>query len=129
MNKTAVVLSTVGISLALGLSGCSSNANSPSTSSPSPSGSGVGTVLPPIMITKAESITVKVGDYLNVTTPNVTKVSTDNASVLDISQPHSDGSAQFNGGAKVVGPGKANLVVYGGITNLELYSVSVTATG
>ena len=25
--------------------------------------------------------------------------------------------------------GKANLVVYGGITNLELYSVSVTATG
>lgn len=85
-------------------------------------------MLPPIMITKAEDVSAKVGDYLNVTTPNVTKVTTNNAAVLDVSQPHSDGSAEFNGGAKVVGPGKAELVVYGGITNLELYSVSVTAT-
>lgn len=85
-------------------------------------------VLPPIPITKAEAITVKVGDTLNVTTPNVTKVTTNNAKVLEVSQPYSDGSATFNGGAKVIGAGKATLTVFGGITNSEMYTVTVTAT-
>lgn len=85
-------------------------------------------MLPPIFITKADDIQVKVGDTLVVTTPNVTKVATDNPSVLEVSQPHSDGSAEFNGGAKVVGAGTANLMVYGGITNDVIYTVKVTAT-
>lgn len=93
-------------------------------------------MLPPIEITKAESITVKVGDNLNVITPNVTKVTTTNAKVLAVSQPTgNEGSdtdsdkdaATFNAGAKVVGPGAAKLTVYGGITNSEMYTVEVTA--
>ncbi len=131
MRKTHAALTIAGLSVMLAVAGCSSSASSPSSptsSSPSPTVSGTSSVLPPIPITKSENITAKVGDYLNVTTPNVTRVSTNNAKVLDVSQPHSDGSAQFNGGAKVVGPGKATLSVYGGITNLEMYSVTVTAT-
>lgn len=67
------------------------------------------------------------GDFLDVTTPNVTKVTTDNAKVLKVSQPHSDGSAEFNGGAQVIGKGTATLSVYGGITNGVIYTVNVTA--
>lgn len=118
-------------------SACSSSSTTPSSSpststssasaSPSKSASGSSSVLPPIFITKAEDITVKVGDFLDVTTPNVTKVTTDNAKVLKVSQPHSDGSAEFNGGAEVIGAGKAVLSVYGGITNGVIYTVNVTA--
>ena len=108
MRKTHAALTIAGLSVMLAVAGCSSSASSPTSSSPSPTVSGTSSVLPPIPITKSENITAKVGDYLNVTTPNVTRVSTNNA--------------------KVLGPGKATLSVYGGITNLEMYSVTVTAT-
>lgn len=84
-------------------------------------------MLPPIPITKAEAVTVKVGGFLNVVTPNVTKVTTDNPRVLEVSQPHSDGSATYNGGARVVSAGSATLTVYGGITNSEMYTAKITA--
>lgn len=70
---------------------------------------------------------VKVGAFLNVTTPNVTKVTTNNPRVLEVTQPHSDGSATFNGGARVVGAGSATLTVYGGITNSVMYTAKITA--
>lgn len=129
------ILSVVGAAAlaAVSLAACS-NTTQPTTSPSSPmtgatsatpttSGS---SVLPPIPITKAEDVTVKVGAFLNVVTPNVTKVTTDNPQVLEVSQPHSDGSATFNGGARVLAPGKAILTVYGGITNSPMYSVNVT---
>lgn len=106
---------------------CSSQTSPTQSSSRSTSASPI-QALPPIFITKAESITVKVGSFLDVTTPQVTKVTTDNARVLEVSQPYSDGSATFNGGAKVIGAGQAKLRVFGGITNNEMYSVDVTAT-
>lgn len=123
------VVSAAGLA-SLALSACSSSTTpSPTASS---SGSASPTVigsdtLPPIPITKAEDVTVKVGRFLNVITPNVTKVTTDNAKVLTVSQPHSDGSATFNGGARVIATGSATLTVYGGITNSEMYTVKVTA--
>lgn len=121
----------VGAGVCVALAACSSPSPNPSPS-PSPtasvSPSPTGRVLPPIPITKAESITVNVGAFLNVTTPDVTKVTTNNAAVLEVSQPHSEGSAEFNGGARVLAPGQATLTVYGGITNSEMYTVKVTAT-
>lgn len=128
-HRSATAIVVLSGCLAIGVAGCSSSSSgSGSSASPTTSGSSSAGVLPPIPITKGGDITAKVGDTLNVTTPNVTKVATNNPTVLDVSQPHSDGSATFNGGAKVVGAGKATLTVYGGITNLEMYSVNVTAT-
>ncbi len=67
-----------------------------------------------------------VGSTLVVNTEGVTRVSTDNPAVLDISQPRDDGSAQFNAGATVVGTGSATLDVYGQ-GDAKLYDVKVTA--
>ncbi len=123
---------------ALLLAACSTSTTSPATPSsgapeptrtalPSESGSPIGgNVLPPIEIDGQSSETVKVGDHLNVTSDGVTKVSTDNAEVLKVSQPHTEGQATFNGGAEVVGAGTATLVVSG--KGGELYSTKITAT-
>ncbi len=70
---------------------------------------------------------MKVGNTLNVTTSNATTVATDNADVLRVSQPGTDGSATFNGGAAVVGEGTATLTVSG--KSGELYVVNVKAEG
>ena len=83
-------------------------------------------MLPPIEIDGQKTESVKVGDNLNVITKGVTEVKTNNAEVLEVSQPSDDGSAQFNAGAKVVGPGTAKLVVLG--ADGKLYVVKVTAT-
>ncbi len=92
-----------------------------------PSSSPMGSVLPPIEITEAKkTVDVKVGDTLNVTTADVTQVSTDNAEVLKVSQPRDDGSAQFNAGAEVASAGTAKLMVYGA-GDKQLYVVTVTA--
>lgn len=82
-------------------------------------------VLPPIEIDGQKSQEVTVGDFLNVTSKDVTKVSTDNAEVLKVSQPRDDGGAQFNAGAEVVAAGTATFVVSG--KDGELYSVKITA--
>lgn len=129
ITVVAAIAGATGLA-ALTLTGCSSSTTpsptptSPSTTNPTASGS---SVLPPIPISKAEDVTVKVGGSLNVITPNVTKVTTNNSRVLQVTQPHSDGSATFNGGARVAGTGTATLTVYGGITNAEMYTVKVTA--
>lgn len=88
--------------------------------------SGPASVLPPIFITGAGEQAVKVGDALDVTTEGVTKVATDNPLVLEVSQPHSDGSATFNAGGKVLAAGTAVLTVYGD-GGAELYRVTLTA--
>ena len=88
--------------------------------------SGSASVLPPIFITGAGEQAVTVGDALDVTTEGVTKVTTDNPLVLEVSQPHSDGSATFNAGGKVLAPGTAVLTIYGA-GGAELYRVTLTA--
>ena len=105
---------------------CSSGSSEPSTSpSESPAATATTAVLPPIEITKAADVTVDIGSTLVVNTEGVTRVSTDNPAVLEISQPRDDGSAQFNAGATVVGAGSATLDVYGQ-GDAKLYDVKVT---
>jgi len=84
-------------------------------------------VLPPIFISQAEDITVKVGDTLYVTTPNVSKVTTGDPRILKVTQARNDGSASYAPGAAVVGAGTTTFSVYGGITNSVMYVVNVTA--
>lgn len=121
----------------LALTGCSTSMSSPVTppsepasESPTPSPTPTGTVtevLPPIEIDgKDKQVDAAVGDTLDVITDGVTGVSTDNTEVLAVSQPRTDGSATFNAGAEVVGPGTAKLTVEG--AGGDLYSVTVTAT-
>ena len=69
--------------------------------------------------------TVKVGDFLNIPVADVTKVKTNNATVLKVSQPTDDGTVQMSGGAEVLAAGDARLVV---ITKDGKFVVKVTAT-
>ncbi len=82
-------------------------------------------MLPPIEVTAAGKKAAKVGDFFDITTTGVTKVKTNNATVLKVSQPSDDGTVQMNGGAEVVGAGTARLVVVGPDGK---YVVKVTAT-
>lgn len=128
----SVALSLTGLALAACSPSTSAPGSAPSSAaavdSPSPSSTMIGTVLPPIEITQArKNVEVTVGDTLNVTTADVTKVTTDNAEVLTVSQPRDDGSAQFNAGAEVVSAGTAELTVYG-VGGKELYTATVTAS-
>jgi hypothetical protein len=125
----------IGIAIgaaALALAGCSTSTTiTTSSSSASPlmseSPSSSTQVLPPVMIDGTKtSVDAKVGDTLDVTTKDTTKVSTDNATVLKVSQPNTEGSAEFNAGAEVLAAGTAKLVVSG--SSGELYTVTVTAT-
>lgn len=84
-----------------------------------------GSVLPPIEITGAGKKTVKVGDTLNIPVADVTKVKTNNATVLKVSQPSDDGTVQMSGGAEVLAAGDARLVV---VTKDGKFVVKVTAT-
>lgn len=93
---------------------------------PGAGGDGAG-VVAPIMIDGADTVQVAVGNALDVITPNVTRAETDNPSVLEVSQPSSGGSAEFNAGATVVGEGEATLSVYEGDT--KLYDVTVRSEG
>lgn len=122
------LLVTVGglVVASVALAGCASSSSTSPSASSTPSES-IGTVLPPIPISKGGAVTAKVGDNLNVITPGVTKVETDTPTVLEVSQPYNDGSAQFNGGAKVIAAGNADLIVRGE-NNITLYTVNVTAT-
>lgn len=82
-------------------------------------------VLPPIIVDGPETLTLKVGNTIDITTEGVTEVSTDNPQVLEVTQPSDDGSAQFNAGAVVVDAGEAKLTVSD--ESGELYVVDVFA--
>lgn len=108
-----------GAAVLLALAGCSTSTTAPiptATPSPthsasaSPSESGAHNVLPPIMVNGPETVQAKVGDTI-VVPDNEGPFETDNAEVLEVVQPMSDGSAEFNGGAEVVGVGTATLIV------------------
>ena len=112
----------------LAVAGCSSSASSPTSSSPSPTVSGTrqhASTHTHHQIRKHHRESRGLPQRNDAV--NVTRVLDQQCEGSDVSQPHSDGSAQFNGGAKVVGPERPPSV-YGGITNLEMYSVTVTAT-
>lgn len=82
-------------------------------------------MLPPVMVDGPGQIEVEVGETIRVNTEEVTRVATDNPSVLDVSQPTTTDTASFTGGALVIDAGEATLMVYEDDT--ELYSVEVTA--
>lgn len=116
-------ITVVAATAALTLAGCASEDGS--TDDPSASAAQTAETLPPIEIDGPSPVEAKVGDFLNVTTAGVVSVGTDNAEVLEVSQPRDEGSAQFNAGAEVVGPGTAVLTVRG--ENEDLYQVQITA--
>lgn len=113
------------ICLTLALAGCAGSTSD--TTSASPTQEANTTVLPPIPVSSGGPLAVKVGNNLNVITANVGSVDTNNETVLDVSQPYSDGSASFNGGARVLAVGKATLTVRD-TNDRVLYVVDVTAT-
>lgn len=130
MTGRAPAVIAFGFAAALAVAGCSTSVSHPDvtdspeptptasaspsespTASPSPTGEITDPVLPPIMIDGPETVRASVGATLNVTTKDVTEVATDNDTVLKVSQPRDDGSAQFNGGAEVIGAGDATMTV------------------
>lgn len=114
------------------LAGCSSDNSSSDTTSPSTSAASTespigGDVLPPVIVDEgATSATAKVGDTIvfSVVDPENTTISTDNPTVLELTQGYSDGSATFNPGAKAIAAGTAVVTVE--IPGTAPYEVSVT---
>ena len=134
-SATVIGVGTAKLTVTTGLPGATPyvvNVTAVSSSaSPSVSGSPSVTASPvraPIIITKAETIAVTIGDVLDVTTPSAT-ITTDNAAVLKVKQPSTTGGTAFNGGADVVGTGKATMTVTSSAFGAPTYTVTVTSTG
>ncbi len=84
------------------------------------------TVEAPIIVDGPGPVSMKVGQAIDVTTENVTMVKASDNSVLEVSQPTSDGSATFNAGAVAKASGDATLTAYE--NEKKLYEVEVTVT-
>lgn len=125
-TQVMIKLVATGAAILFAVTACSSPDASDAPPTASPSASETPQMLPPVEVNGRANLTVDVGATINVTTPDVEQVTTNNSTVLDVSQPRDDGSAQFNAGAKVIAPGEANLKVYGPDETL-LYTVAVTA--
>jgi hypothetical protein len=81
-------------------------------------------VVAPVIVDTDDPVTIEVGRAIDVTTDGVTRVDTSDDSVLEVSQPTDDGSAQFNAGATAKAAGTATLTVYD--NDKVLYTVEVT---
>lgn len=117
--RTAAAVLAAAV-LATGLAACSSSDDP----EPAPT-EGSNEVLPPIMVDGPGQVDAKVGEVIRVNTEEVTRVATDNPSVLEVSQPMTTDTASFTGGALVIDAGEATLMVYA--DDEELYTVEVTA--
>ncbi len=81
-------------------------------------------VVAPVIVEDDQPVTIETGRMIDVTSDGVTEVATSDDSVLEVTQPRDDGSAQFNAGATAKAPGVATLSVYAG--DELLYEVEVT---
>ena len=84
-------------------------------------------MLPPVIVTEdMTSATAKVGDFIDIVVKNTagTTIDTDKPDLLEISQAHNDGSAEFNPGAKALAPGTAIITV----TNPDSSTRDITIT-
>jgi hypothetical protein len=81
-------------------------------------------VVAPVIVDSEDPVTIEVGRAIDVTTDGVTRVDTSDDSVLEVTQPTDDGSAQFNAGATAKAAGTATLTVYD--NDKVLYAVEVT---
>lgn len=122
----AVALLGVGV-----LAGCSSSSSSSESSSAAAStaasASGSTQMLPPVIVTPdMTTTTAKVGDFIDIVVDKTagTTIDTDKPDLLEISQAHSDGGAEFNPGAKALAPGTAIITV----TNPDSSTRDITVT-
>lgn len=129
----------IGSVAVVALAGCSTSTSSPSespvtppeTTSPSPTAPTASPtttdVLPPIIVDGTSTgVNATVGDILDITIKNVAKVSTDDASILKVTQAHSDETAEFNASAEALAAGKATLTIE--TTDGKTTKVTVTVT-
>lgn len=120
----AVALLGVGV-----LAGCSSSSGSSESSTASAAASGGTQVLPPVIVTEdMTSATAKVGDFIDIVVKEVagTTIDTDKPELLEISQAHNDGSAEFNPGAKALAPGNATITVTNPDSSSRVIAITIT---
>lgn len=79
----------------------------------------------PVIITGPDPIDVEVGAIIDVVTDGVERVSSSDESVLVVTQPSDDGSAEYHAGATALAEGDAVLSVHG-VGDELLYEVDVT---
>ena len=120
----AVALLGVGV-----LAGCSSSSGSSESSTASAAASGGTQVLPPVIVTEdMTSATAKVGDFIDIVVKEAagTTIDTDKPELLEISQAHNDGSAEFNPGAKALAPGNATITVTNPDSSSRVIAITIT---
>lgn len=137
IRRTALAGAAVTLGL-IALTGCSSSSDSSaSTAAPTAAPASeaaseaaspmMSPVLPPVIIEKtATSATAKVGDtlYINVDKLAGTTVAVDKPDLIEVSQAHESGGAQFNPGGTVLKPGTAVITV----TNPDNTTRTITVT-
>ena len=134
IRRAALAGAAVTLGL-VALTGCSSSSDS-AASSAAPASEAAASdgaspmmspVLPPVIIDKtAMSATAKVGDtlYINVDKLAGTTIDVDKPDLIEVSQAHESGGAQFNPGGKVLKPGTAVITV----TNPDNTTRTITVT-
>ena len=86
-------------------------------------------MLPPVIVTEdMTSATAKVGDFIDIVVKEVagTTIDTDKPELLEISQAHNDGSAEFNPGAKALAPGNATITVTNPDSSSRVIAITIT---
>jgi len=115
MRRSTTIIAAGSIAL-LGvavLAGCSSSSSPAPAASASAAGSNA-QVLPPVMVPEdVTTATAKVGDFIviQVTKLAGTTIATSTPELLEVTQGGSDGSAEFNPGAKALAVGTGIITV------------------
>lgn len=121
--RTILRTALIGIVVLAPAASCSSEDSDDATTTSTESSTTSQQVVAPIIVDGPEQLSVEVGAALDIVTDGVTEVSSSDERVLEVSQPSTDGSAEFNAGARALVGGEATLTVSG--EDGELYSVEV----
>lgn len=136
MNRRLAALALAATALvgATALTGCSSTSSTSETTAAATTAAaeeGGAQMLPPVIITEDQTeATAKVGDFLDIITPEDklagTTVSTENKDLVELVQGGEDGEAFFNPGGKVLAPGTAVIVVTSPDSSTRTITLTIT---
>lgn len=113
----------IGMVVLAPLASCSSDDSSDATTATTAASTTSQQVVAPVIVDGPEQLSVEVGAALDIVTDGVTEVTSSDETVLEVTQPSTDGSAEFNAGAAALVAGDAVLTVSG--EDGELYTVEV----
>jgi hypothetical protein len=126
---TAGSIAILGVTMLAGCSSSSSSDATPTEASASAAASANAQMLPPVIVEEdATTATAKVGDFIDIKVQTLagTTIATTTPDLVELTQGGSDGSAEFNPGAKALAAGTAVITVTK--ADGSTYDLTVTIT-